>query len=588
MLKLFGWPIVAVAALFLTAFTPVPVLAWVQSTSSTGAALHWEDPCITIYFNDLGIADLEGDSEFDALVLSLQAWNAPECSRASLSFGGKTNSEITGYVNENPPINLIIFREEYWPYTEAPVAFTSVSYNKDTGVILDADIEFNAFHYGFTTLGPEKDWLIDLQNTATHELGHVLGLDHSEVFDATMWWQAFEGEIAKRDLDDDDIEGLCTLYPANEEEPACAEVQPQYLHLTPPEDQHERGDGCSVSHTQKAGTGWLAAVALLSLLWALRHSANRRRTHADEAGATANSMPVALAAIVFLSSSPAAGYEFFRSSQGAWVHWNPANCHLSYFVDDSGIDGMPSGEDLAIIQQAVGEWNAIPCAPMELLFGGVVNAPVREADDGNYRNDIIYVRSSWSFGAGDLAMTTLSYDPSSGAIRDADIEVNLQDFQFADCDDPLEAPQNWADFRFVILHEAGHVLGLNHSADYLSAMFVHEPFCDDSPPLQLAADDVDGICEVYGEGTWAETCLHPDVVEEQTVPETTADAIETSEVITAVDEEEPGTPSPCCCSTGSTDPRPAPGGWGLSLVLLALVGLQRYSVRRLNHRSSES
>jgi hypothetical protein len=84
--------------------------------------------------------------------------------------------------------------------------------------------------------------LFDLQNTLTHEFGHLIGLDHNctdaatrgipvdhlgqlapacarasaEQRAATMFNQAGSGDIGKRDLAPDDIQAVCDVYPAGQ------------------------------------------------------------------------------------------------------------------------------------------------------------------------------------------------------------------------------------------------------------------------------------------------------------------------------------------------------------------------------------
>ncbi len=79
--------------------------------------------------------------------------------------------------------------------------------------ILEFDVLFdNDYPWGN---GQEDGSVMDLQNIATHELGHGLGLDDvydSSCAEVTMYGYSELGEIDKRTLEASDIEGLLKLY----------------------------------------------------------------------------------------------------------------------------------------------------------------------------------------------------------------------------------------------------------------------------------------------------------------------------------------------------------------------------------------
>jgi hypothetical protein len=52
----------------------------------------------------------------------------------------------------------------------------------------------------------------DIQGTLTHELGHVLGLDHSPILTASMFPYVDAGNTAGRQLERDDLAGMWSLY----------------------------------------------------------------------------------------------------------------------------------------------------------------------------------------------------------------------------------------------------------------------------------------------------------------------------------------------------------------------------------------
>jgi hypothetical protein len=113
-------------------------------------------------------------------------------------------------------------KHDCWQYTDGAIAITTTSFSPRTGQILDSDIELNTPSYIFTTVdspacvrGSEAVTCIatDVQNTMTHEIGHLLGLAHISDPASTMNPRAVTGELIKRTLDSGSKKFVCDVYP---------------------------------------------------------------------------------------------------------------------------------------------------------------------------------------------------------------------------------------------------------------------------------------------------------------------------------------------------------------------------------------
>jgi len=106
--------------------------------------------------------------------------------------------------------NAIVFGN--YP-TEGVIAVTTVWYNPATKAIVEFDVMFDTdWTWGDAAVDSTK---MDLQNIATHELGHGVGL--ADVYQdacstVTMYGYSDYGETQKRTLETPDITGLQKLY----------------------------------------------------------------------------------------------------------------------------------------------------------------------------------------------------------------------------------------------------------------------------------------------------------------------------------------------------------------------------------------
>jgi len=276
---------------------PLPLFAYERArVNPNGPLLFWATRRHSFQIDARGTPDVTDGSAFDAVRRSFATWAAVSCSDLSfpevlpLEQGDRRVGYFPGATNRN----LVLWRTEScasavprgdpclteggcsnkydcWDGDSTAIATTTTTSNSSTGQILDADIELNDSGFTFTTAdgppcsagGPYVGCVAyDVQNTVTHEAGHTLGLDHSAVPAATMFAFAPGGQVSKRTLHDDDIQGICTIYPKGGPTSTSPGV--------PAPGSTETG-GCGSS-----GTASWEALLPTALLLALRASARRR------------------------------------------------------------------------------------------------------------------------------------------------------------------------------------------------------------------------------------------------------------------------------------------------------------------------
>lgn len=167
---------------------------------------------------------------------SFLTWALIECGGETLDFQfipeeepqGCDQSELYNRdtkVDPTPDENLIIFVQDGDVFDESEddldaYALTLTWFDRNTGAISGFDMLINDSQ-SLGRLGicdPTKkdcDDIVDLQNLFTHEIGHVLGLGHTDDPTAVMFRTSLNGDIKKRVLKADDIDGICEIYSEN-------------------------------------------------------------------------------------------------------------------------------------------------------------------------------------------------------------------------------------------------------------------------------------------------------------------------------------------------------------------------------------
>jgi uncharacterized protein (TIGR03382 family) len=260
-----------------------------------GHYLYWASGCTKVGYGAEGTRAISGDDEFAVIEDVFSNWNdtVATCSYMNISSEGTMADQEVG----TDKINVIKFRDVSWCrpavdddparcYSPLTAGLTTVVYvddpgNDRDGEIVDADIELNGVDFAISVNGismGDATCKSDLANTLTHEVGHLLGLEHtcrvagdpprqdgngdpvplcsdvtpgSERYEATMYnFQACD-ETKKASLSQDDRDGVCAAYPIADDPRECKG----------PGD----GGGCAAGGSRGPGAFALVLVALLPL-----------------------------------------------------------------------------------------------------------------------------------------------------------------------------------------------------------------------------------------------------------------------------------------------------------------------------------
>lgn len=207
---------VCFAALAAVAIGPSAAFGYSIKKSNSGQELRWDEECVTYYVHNVVPRTLKQQRVVDVVKAAFSSWQTVKTSRLCLQYGGMTSAPF-GFDSEkiSDNKNTVSFESDSWEYGDDVLAVTTTIYNKKNFTIVDSDIVFNAVNYTWTT--EDSDVKTDLQNAATHEIGHFLGLNHSDHTDATMYGTTIHpNETTKRHLADDDRQGISYLYVADD------------------------------------------------------------------------------------------------------------------------------------------------------------------------------------------------------------------------------------------------------------------------------------------------------------------------------------------------------------------------------------
>ncbi len=168
---------------------------------------------IAKYYINPNVSLVTEGNPVEAVNDAAEAWDAVTADEL-FSYAGTTEKRWYAEDGQNT-VSWVKFTPRNY------IAVVVMWYDSES-IIWEFDIVFNTFHkWGIDPVKEDKDTIkraFDIQNIATHEFGHPVGLDdlYDEIYsELTMYGYSSKGETKKCSLEIGDIAGAQSLYGAS-------------------------------------------------------------------------------------------------------------------------------------------------------------------------------------------------------------------------------------------------------------------------------------------------------------------------------------------------------------------------------------
>ncbi|HWO13541.1 MAG TPA: matrixin family metalloprotease [Polyangiaceae bacterium] len=192
-------------------------------------------------------------------------------------------------------------------------------------------------------------------------------------------------------------------------------------------------------------------------------------------------------------------------TRGQPLFWPDACVTYAVQLDGSALRGISANELDRVMQRAFGAWLGAACPGGGNPSLGVIplggarcdkvefNPPRNGRAGAPNANIVMFRDEGWPYPDERfvIARTSITFDPETGAIYDADIEINSFNNEFS-----IDGEQVTTDLQAVLTHEVGHFLGLDHSPVEDATMQANYDLFD-LGARTLGDDDVAGVCSLY-------------------------------------------------------------------------------------------
>ncbi len=188
------------------------------------------------------------------------------------------------------------------------------------------------------------------------------------------------------------------------------------------------------------------------------------------------------------------------------VFWR--NACVSYDISANASDQVPYDKAEQLLATAFAKWTGTTCTTPEKGrvsidvkdLGPVSCNKVQYSSDQGNQHVIIFYDKDWPYPEDTvniLGLTTVTFDPDTGEIYDADMAIKSTPDTPLSLGDPVAV--GGYDLQSILTHEAGHFLGMAHSPDPNATMYASYEVGSSSKRI-LSPDDTAGICSIYLSG----------------------------------------------------------------------------------------